>query len=280
MENILTNEQIIAKAEKIMKQIDPNSKKQITELAENTQFKKMIEDIKLYIENYECKDNFPKDVYNKVSELIAYSDEQYKLLTEKKIELNKQVKVNTALASILNEVYLFAITREDFSDYEKTLKANGLEEYIGKLNTISTSDRKSEEYAECEKAVKSKINNLETNVHIEIDLERIEDKEKVLSYISIEFDNVLSKVSVAKEVNVEIEETIEELTTVDVIEDAYVEDKATYEQYQAGIMIEVKESIWHRIAHCDLVKKVKAFLFQDVTLTLPVGLIGGNKTEE
>ena len=35
MEKTITNEQVIAKVEKIMKQIDPNSKKQITELSEN-----------------------------------------------------------------------------------------------------------------------------------------------------------------------------------------------------------------------------------------------------
>jgi len=280
MEKTITNEQVIAKVEKIMKQIDPNSKKQITELSENAQFKKMIEDIKGYVENYEEKDNFPADAYNKISELISYCDGQYKELTEKKVELQKQVKVNTALASILNEVYLFAITREDFSDYEKTLKANGLEEYINKLRTIATTDRKSEEYAECEKTVKSKINNLETNVHIEIDLERIEDKEKVLSYISIEFDNVLSKVTVQKEVTVEIEENIAEGATVEVVEDAYVEDTAEYAQYQEDVIIEVKESIWQRIMNSEIVQKIKAFLLQDVNLALPAALTGGTKTEE
>lgn len=280
METKITNEQVIAKVDKVMKQIDPNSKKQITQLSENAQFKKMIEDIKGYVENYGEKDNFPADAYDKIEGLVRYCDGQYKELTEKKVELKKQIKVNTALASILNEVYLFAITREDFSDYEKTLKANGLGDYINSLKTIATTDRKSEEYADCEKTVKSKINNLETNVHIEIDLERIEDKEKVLSYISIELENVLSKVSVATEVNVEINGVVEDTINEAELSEQYVADKAAYEQYQEDTVIEVKESIWSKIVNSSFIQKIKAFLLQDVTLTLPAALVGNAKSDK
>ena len=38
-EKVITNEKIIAKVDKIIKQIDPNSKKSITQLSENEKFK-------------------------------------------------------------------------------------------------------------------------------------------------------------------------------------------------------------------------------------------------
>ncbi len=255
MENI-TNEKIIAKIEKVLKQIDPNSKKTITQLAENEQFKKNIESIKEYVETYEEKENFPEDVYDKVEELVEFCDSQYKEITKNKTELKKQMKKNKELAVTLNEVYLFAITREDFSEYEKDLKANGLGDYIDKLRLVSQTDRKSEEYTQCEKDIKSKITNLETNFHIEIDLERIEDKEKVLSYISIELDNVLAKVSVQKEVNVEIEETAEQYE--EIAQEEYVADESTYAQYQEDIMIEVKETFFQRLAN-KFVKGLREF---------------------
>lgn len=255
MENI-TNEKIIAKIEKVLKQIDPNSKKTITQLAENEQFKKNIESIKEYVETYEEKENFPEDVYDKVEELVEFCDSQYKEIAKNKTELKKQMKKNKELAVTLNEVYLFAITREDFSEYEKDLKANGLGDYIDKLRLVSQTDRKSEEYTQCEKDIKSKITNLETNFHIEIDLERIEDKEKVLSYISIELDNVLAKVSVQKEVNVEIEETAEQYE--EIAQEEYVADESTYAQYQEDIMIEVKETFFQRLAN-KFVKGLREF---------------------
>ncbi len=258
-EKVMTNEKIIAKVDKIIKQIDPNSKKSITQLSENEKFRASVEEIKKYVENYVEKDNFPGDVYDKIQALISFCDNEYKELTEKKIKLQKQARVNVALAGVLNEVYLFAITREDFSEYEKTLKENDLGEYIDKLRMISQSDRKSDEYAQAEKAVKSKITNLESNMHIEIDLERIDDKEKVLSYISIELDNVLTKVSVVSEIAVEIEETeteaIEEYNPTDV----YIEDLAKYKEYQDGVVIQVKETLWQRIMNSQFVRSLKEF---------------------
>src|SRR5699024_11301417 len=46
----------------------------------------------------------------------------------------------------------------------------------------------------CQDAVKlinARIGNLETNLHIEIDMERIEDRSKALSYIGIEVADAL-----------------------------------------------------------------------------------------
>ena len=257
----VTNEKIIGKVDKILKQIDPNSKKSITQLSENEKFKASVEEIKQYVENYVEKDNFPVEVYDKIQSLISFCDNEYKELTEKKIKLQKQARVNVALAGVLNEVYLFAITREDFSEYEKTLKENDLGDYIDKLRLISQSDRKSDEYAQAEKTVKSKINNLEANMHIEIDLERIDDKEKVLSYISIELDNVLTKVSVIKEITVEIEEEAVETATEEVYNpaDVYIEDLAKYKEYQEGVVIQVKETLWQRIANSRFVRSIKEF---------------------
>ena len=44
------------------------------------------------------------------------------------------------------------------------------------------------------KLLKARVNNLESNLHIEIDMERIEDKSKALSYIGIEIADALKSI--------------------------------------------------------------------------------------
>ena len=44
------------------------------------------------------------------------------------------------------------------------------------------------------KLLHARINNLESNLHIEIDMERIEDRSKALSYIGIEVADALKSI--------------------------------------------------------------------------------------
>ena len=44
------------------------------------------------------------------------------------------------------------------------------------------------------KLLNARINNLESNLHIEIDMERIEDRSKALSYIGIEVADALKTI--------------------------------------------------------------------------------------
>ena len=62
--------------------------------------------------------------------------------------------------------------------------------YIKELIGRSKSD-KSQNYQDAVKLINARIVNLESNLHIEIDMERIEDRSKALSYIGIEVADAL-----------------------------------------------------------------------------------------
>ena len=96
---------------------------------------------------------------------------------------------------------------------------------IGKAK-VDTSDN----YKDAMKLVKARINNLETNLHIEIDMERIEDRSKALSYIGIEVADALKGIPTPVEVAQEEKKSIVE-----------------QEQYIEETRVEVKPSLWQRI---------------------------------
>ena len=67
------------------------------------------------------------------------------------------------------------------------------EDIIDTLNAIGrTKSDKSQNYQDAVKLINARIVNLESNLHIEIDMERIEDKSKALSYIGIEIAEALN----------------------------------------------------------------------------------------
>ena len=69
--------------------------------------------------------------------------------------------------------------------------------------------RKSQNYQDALKLLNARVNNLETNLHIEIDMERTEDRSKALSYIGIEIAEALK--GIPKPADAIIEETVEEV---------------------------------------------------------------------
>ena len=67
---VITEEKILNNIDKVQKLINPNSKKQIVQLDEDTYFKDLIESIKTYlIENPKNK-NFPKALYTAAYGLV------------------------------------------------------------------------------------------------------------------------------------------------------------------------------------------------------------------
>ncbi len=60
---VITEEKILSNIEKVQKMINPNSKKQIVQLEEDSYFKDLIESIKAYLIEYPKKKNFPSSVY-------------------------------------------------------------------------------------------------------------------------------------------------------------------------------------------------------------------------
>ena len=74
----------------------------------------------------------------------------------------------------------------------KKLQTKYSSDVVEALTIIGNSkDSASEEYQDACKLLDAKINNLESNLHIEIDMERIEDRSKALSYIGIEIAEAL-----------------------------------------------------------------------------------------
>ena len=70
---VITEEKILSNIEKVQKMINPNSKKQIIQLDEDTYFKDLIESIKTYLIEYPKKKNFPSSVYNAAYGFVANS---------------------------------------------------------------------------------------------------------------------------------------------------------------------------------------------------------------
>ena len=57
--------------------INPNSKKQIVQLEEDTYFKDLIEAIKTYLIEYPKKKNFPKSVYKAAYGLVEFATNEF-----------------------------------------------------------------------------------------------------------------------------------------------------------------------------------------------------------
>ena len=273
MGNNIEVEKIVSKIDKVFKQIDPNSKKQITELSENEEFRSKIENIKSYLQSY-AENEIPKEVYDKVISLTDFCDKQYKILSEEKEKLEKQSVINANMANILNEAYLFAVSREDFSIYEKSLVDNDLADYIDKLNTIKTEDRKSDKYVKNEKTVKSKISNLQSNLHAEIDLDRIKDKEKAITYISIELGDVLLTKKPSAGFMVNIEDF--DVKIDDSLIEKYVPDNNKYAEYIDDSLIVIKTGILNKIANSKLIVCIKSVFNSSSVKALNPGVTNNN----
>ena len=98
---VITEEKILSNIEKIQKIINPNSKKQIVQLEEDTYFKDLIQSVKSYLVEYPKKKNFPVNVYNAAYDLVEYSTKQFQENTKKIEELIRQREENIALAGEL-----------------------------------------------------------------------------------------------------------------------------------------------------------------------------------
>ena len=183
---VITEEKIISNIDKVQKLINPNNKKKIIQLEEDTYFKDLIESIKTYLIEYPKKKNFPYG-------LVEFAINQFEENTKRVEELIKQREENIALAGTLNELIEEADNKEEGwkADVEEA-SDKFPEEIIESLNTLGRCKGKtSQKYNDSMKILKAKANNLESNLHIEIDMERLEDSSKALSFIGIEVSDAL-----------------------------------------------------------------------------------------
>lgn len=217
---VITEEKILSNIEKVQKMINPKSKKQIIQLEEDSYFKDLIDSIKTYLVEYPKKKNFPKSVYKASYDLVEFATNQFEENTKKIEDLIIQREKNIALANELKES--LAIIKDKTEGWENELAAcpdKYQEDMCEALDLISKGSQ--EEKDSALKLVEARINNLESNFHIEIDMERIEDKSKALSYIGIEIAEAL------KYIPAPVEDINPEETLFNEIEPVEAEEPAT-----------------------------------------------------
>ena len=190
---VITEEKILSNIDKIQKLINPNSKKQIVQLEEDSYFKDLVESVKNYLLEYPRKKNFPSGVYKSAYDLVEYATNQFEENTKKIEELIRKRERNIKLASVLRDVTNAVKGRaKNWKEIIKKLQTKYSSDVVEALTIIgNTKDAENEEYQDACKLLDAKINNLESNLHIEIDMERIEDRSKALSYIGIEIAEAL-----------------------------------------------------------------------------------------
>ncbi len=190
---VITEEKILSNIDKVQKLINPNSKKQIVELEDDSYFKDLVESIKTYLLEYPNKKNFPKSVYKASYDLVEYATNQFEENTKKIEELIRQREKNIKLASILRDATTAVKGKaKNWKEIVKKIESKYPADVAEALTIIGKAkDKESEECADAVKLIDAKINNLESNLHIEIDIERIEDRSKALSYIGIEIAEAL-----------------------------------------------------------------------------------------
>ena len=117
---VITEEKILSNIDKVHKLINPNSKKQIVQLEDDTYFKDLIESIKTYLIEYPKKKNFPVSVYKAAYGLVEYATNQFEENTKKIEELIRQREQNIALSGKLKELINTVDNKEkDWKDQVK-----------------------------------------------------------------------------------------------------------------------------------------------------------------
>ncbi|MBR0350487.1 MAG: hypothetical protein IJH76_01470 [Clostridia bacterium] len=265
---VITEEKILSNIEKVQKLINPNSKKQIVQLDEDIYFKDMIESIKAYLIEYPKKNNFPASVYQAAYGLVEYATNQFEENTKKIEELIRQREENIGIAGTLKGLIESAQSEDkNWKEQLKENEANIPEDVIEPLNVVAKcKDDTSEEYQDAMKLLNARVNNLESNLHIEIDMERIEDRSKALSFIGIEVADALKSIP----------------TPVEEPEDVIAQEQvqAEEQQYVEETTFEVKPTLWQRFKNSKFVRAIryvtKIKLRLDVPNALPEGQQNNN----
>ena len=264
---VITEEKILANIEKVRKMINPNSKKKIVQLEEDSYFLDLIASIKSYLEEYPKEDVFPKDVYNAAYDLVDYATTQFEENTKKIEELIRKRESNIATASELKEVLNIVETKApNWKKRVQDLNGKVPEEIIDTLGVLGRAkSKKTQTYLDSLNSINTKIGNLESNLYIEVDMERIEDKSKALSYIGIEIAESLKNIENVEVDNTEnVECNIEENNNA-ISEQQNIDNTDYIEQTKS----KEKKSLWDRIKNMKLIRGIRYILKITVVLELP-----------
>ena len=284
MRMVITEEKIISNIDKIQKLINPNNKKQIVQLDEDTYFKDLIESVKSYIIEYPKKKNFPNSVYKAAYGLVETSIKQFEENTKKVENLIKQRESNIILGGELTEL-INAVNEKQEGWKEKVQEASSKfqEDIIENLGVVGRCKGKtSQRYQNAMKILNARVNNLESNLHIEIDMERLEDSSKALSFIGIEVSDALKliptpeeKASIVEEqetqsVNIQ-EASTQETQNVQVAKDTLEDVDVNQEiaSYQEATTFKTKTSLWQKIKNSKLVRAATYVFRIRIRIELP-----------
>ena len=291
---VITEEKILSNIDKVQKLINPNSKKQIVELEEDTYFKDLVESIKTYLVEYPKKQNFPKSVYKASYDLVEYATNQFEENTKKIEELIRQREKNIKLASVLRDATTAVKAKaKNWKEIVKKIETKYPSDVAEALTIIGKAkEKENEEYESAVKLIDAKINNLESNLHIEIDMERIEDRSKALSFIGIEIAEALKYIPAP--VDDMIDETVENnnVETAQVLENISEQTETTNEtesaemsgtvepqvsvastdvndDFFAETRFEAKPSLWQRFKNSKFIRTIRYIMQIRVVLDYP-----------
>ena len=261
---IITEEKILSNIDKVQKLINPNSKKQIVQLEDDAYFKDLIDSIKVYLIEYPNKKNFPKSVYQAAHALVEYATDQFEDNT-KQIEVLIRQRENNI--NVANELKLVLEATQN-KDKEWKNKVKGISELVSEdiveaLTIIGkTKNKIPENYEDAVKLVTARINNLETNLHIEIDMDRIEDRSKALSYIGIEIAEALRGIPTPVYMPEEKKQKSEVQTAAEGADESL-------EDFIEETRFEVKPSLWERIKQSKFIQAIKRITKIRIVLDVP-----------
>ena len=260
---VITEEKILSNIEKVQKMINPNSKKQIVQLEEDSYFKDLIESIKTYLIEYPKKKNSPSSVYKAAYGLVEFATNQFEENTKRIEELIRQREQNIALAGQLKELIETVENKEEnWKSRVKEAEQDFSEDIIDTLNILGKcKSQKSQNYIDAMKLLNARVNNLESNLHIEIDMERIEDRSKALSYIGIEIADALKAIPTPIEEPEKVEQVEEQQETANVQNIQEVsnvqEEQQAQQEYIQETTFEKKPSLWQRIKNSKVVRAIR-----------------------
>ncbi len=285
---VITEEKILCNIDKIQKLINPNAKKQIVQLEEDSYFRDLVESVKTYLMEYPKKKNFPTEVYKAAYDLVEYATNQFEENTKKIEDLIRQRERNIKLANVLTDVTkAIKANAKNSKEIVKKVRKKYSEDIVEALNVISSTEAGSEEYETADQLISAKIGNLESNMFIEIDMERIEDRSKALSYIGIEIAESLKYIPtpvsateepVTNRFEEKIPEKVEETKpTSELLQDVMTEaapasaepvvDSAA--SFFEETRFETKPSLWQKFKNSKFVRTIKYIMQIKVVLDYP-----------
>ena len=193
---MIKEEKILSNIYKVKKLINPNSKKQIIKLEEDSYFKDLMESITNFLTEYPSKTAFPSDVYKAAYDLVEYATLQFENNNNQIAKLMNEREENIKASYILREALDTVSNKQEgwtsrLSRYEGRFDKNISE---GLSLIANSQDLEEENVRTATKMIETKIANLESNLFIEIDIERIEDRSKALSAIGIELADSLKTI--------------------------------------------------------------------------------------